>query len=301
MTSNDEDKNLLLSKDNDNNNENALNSEDPNNNDKNTNLNVNTDKPQDKKDTEAGGKSIKEQIESTVAQFFIAGLFEFFGMFLFTVAILLGSGPEAGMISFWIIITMISPFSGGHVNPAVTFGAYIYDMELFKGLGKLIMYCIAQLAGCGLAIIFCSELKDPEKIVMFKHPVEKRQFFSEFFFTGTFIFVILYCCSTVTRVSSNRALNCGIIASWLYYASTSAGKISVGALNPAIMSAFAIFNSHLDDSYYATHKKDIWNMIAAHFGSALFFALIFFLAEKMFPDSKINKEENKQKAIEVSK
>lgn len=227
-------------------------------------------------------------------RFIIAGLFECIGMFLFMCAILLGAGPEATIISFWIIITMISPFSGGHVNPAVTFGCYVYDLKPIAGFPKLIMYILAQLGGGALALMFCTEVRESSEIAMFKTEVTSKEFLSEFFFTGTFIFVILYSCSKITRVSENRALNCVIIASWLYYAATSAGKRSVGALNPAVLTAFAVYNDHIDENYWNTHKNDIWYMYYAHFASALLFAIIFFIVEKMFPDpEKVDKGDNK--------
>ena len=229
-------------------------------------------------------------------RFIIAGLFECIGMFLFMCAILLGAGPEATIISFWVIITMISPFSGGHVNPAVTFGCYVYDLKPIAGLPKLIMYILAQLGGGALALMFCTEVRESSQIEMFKTEVTSKEFLSEFFFTGTFIFVILYSCSKITRVSENRALNCIIIASWLYYAATSAGKRSVGALNPAVLTAFAVYNDHIDENYWNTHKKDIWYIYYAHYASALLFAIVFFLVEKMFPDpDKVDKGNNDDK------
>lgn len=294
MSSNNEEKDSLINNEAkiENNNTNTLNQEGADNNAQKSTTEVQA--KNESGDSKNIAQKSLELVQNTVSSFFKAGLFEFFGMFLFTIAILLGSGPEAAIISFWIIITMIFPYSGGHINPAVTFGLFIYEMN-FLALGKLFMYTLSQMGGCLLAIWFSTYLKDPEKIVMFKKPVETRQIISEGFFTGTFIFVILYCLSKKTRVSDNRALNCGIIASWLYYASTSAGKISVGALNPAIMSAFAIFNTNLDQYYYLSHKSDIWRTILTHFGSALVFALFFYLVEYMFPDQPgADKEEKKQ-------
>lgn len=225
--------------------------------------------------------------------FIVAFMFEFFGTFLFVTAVLLGSGPEAAIISFWIIITMIAPFSGGHVNPAVTFGFYIYDLSFFKGFPKLFMYILAQLAGAYMSLKFCSQIKESQEISMFKEEVNYKEFMSEFFYTGTFVFVILYSCSKKTQVSTNRALNCVMIAAWLYYAATSAGKRSVGALNPAILTSFVLYNESIVEGYYEEHKKDIWSMYYAHFGAALAFAILFFIVEKLFPDSPEAKKDEK--------
>lgn len=222
--------------------------------------------------------------------FIVAFVFEFFGTFLFLTAVLLGSGPEATLISFWIIITMIAPFSGGHVNPAVTFGFYIYDMKYLIGIPKLIMYFLAQFAGAYVSLKFCQGIREKQEIAIFKQELSSKEFMSEFFYTGTFIFVILYCCSKKTQVSTNRALNCVMIASWLYYAATSAGKRSVGALNPAILLTFVEYNDSIDSEFYSAHKKDILYMFYAHFGGALLFALFFFIVELLFPTPAANEE-----------
>lgn len=227
--------------------------------------------------------------------FIVAFMFEFVGTFLFVTAVLLGSGPEAALISFWIIITMIAPFSGGHVNCAVTFGFYIYDLSFLKGFPKLFMYVLAQLAGGIVSLKFCESIKENQEISMFKEELTYKEFMSEFFYTGTFIFVILYSCSKKTQVSTNRALNCCMIAAWLYYAATSAGKRSVGALNPAILTSFVLYNEHLYTGYYQEHKKDIWYMYYAHFGAAFTFAILFFIVEKLFPDTEPKKEEQEEK------
>lgn len=240
-------------------------------------------------------------IDFSIGRFFIAMLFEFFGTFLFIVAILLGSGPEATLLSFWIIIMMISPFSGGHVNPAVTFGCYIYDMKLCSGIPKVICYFIAQLAGGSLALLFASSIKDSVEIVIFKHAIDYPEFMTEFFFTGTFVFVILYCCSKTTQVADNRALNCIIIATWLYYAATSAAKKSVGALNPAILTVFSVYNAHVKEGWYDLHRHDVWRTLGAHFGGAFVFSIIFFLVEAMFPDPAKPQEEKKPEKPEENK
>lgn len=256
-----------------------------------------TNPPEEKKEEE--GSLLSGVSLDSFSKFIIACLFEFVGTFLFIVAILLGSSPEATIISFWIIITVISPFSGGHVNPAVTFGCYIYDMKLCAGIPKLIMYWLAQIAGGALALWFATGVKEKVEIIIFKQPVEYPQFMAEFFYTGTFILIILYCCSKITRVSDNRALNCVIIASWLYYAATSAGKRSVGALNPAILSVFSFYNAHVKENWYQTHKSDVWRITAAHFGGAMFFALFFFALEGMFPDPPKPEEEKKDDKKEI--
>ena len=256
-------------------------------------------KPEENKPAEAKneGEEKKPSLELpsfSFGQFIIAGIFELVGTFLFISAILLGSGPEATIMAFWIIITMITPFSGGHINPAITFSYYIYEMDICKGLPKLIYYWIAQLAGGFLALMFAVEIKEKVEIIIFKHAIEYPEFLTEAFFTGTFIFVFLYVNSKTTKISEHRALNCVVVSTWLYYAATSAGKRSVGALNPAVLSVFAIYNAHVKENYYEQHKHDIWMTLLAHFGSALVFAILFFIAEAAFPDASPKKEDEKK-------
>jgi len=227
----------------------------------------------------------------SVSEYIFAIIFEIIGMFLFITAILLGAGNEATMMAFWVIIVVIYPFSGAHINPALTFADYIYRLDVCAGLPKLIFYWAAQLIGGTLALMFAQEIDSNMEITMFRKNetggathIEYPQFLCEFFFTGTFCFIYLYCLSPTTKVAENHALNMGIIAVWLYYAATSAGKHAVGALNPAVLICFSIHNSHAKPGWWGERKEDVKMILYAHFLGAIVFALFFFAAEKMYPD-----------------
>jgi glycerol uptake facilitator-like aquaporin len=244
----------------------------------------------------------------SISQFIFAVIFEIVGMFMFITAILLGAGNEATMLAFWIIIVIIYPFSGAHINPALTFADYIYKLELCAGLPKLVFYWFAQLVGGTLALMFAQEIDSNMEITMFRKDekggvthIEYPQFLCEFFFTGTFCFIYLYCISKVTRVAENHALNMGIIAVWLYYAATSAGKHAVGALNPGVLICFSIHNAHAKPGWWVERKEDVKMILLAHFAGALFFALLFFLAEKMYPDEETVRKSKEAKEVEEVK
>ena len=218
---------------------------------------------------EGGGASMIPDVKfpkMSISQFLFAIIFEIIGMFLFITAILLGAGNEATMMAFWVIIVIIYPFSGAHINPALTFADYIYKLDVCAGLPKLIFYWGAQLLGGTLALMFAQEIDSNMEITMFRKNetggathIEYPQFLCEFFFTGTFCFIYLYCLSPVTKVAENHALNMGIIAVWLYYAATSAGKHAVGALNPAVLICFSIHNSHAKPGWWGERKEDVKN------------------------------------------
>lgn len=249
------------------------------------------------------------------SQFLFAIIFEIIGMFLFITAILLGAGNEATMMAFWVIIVIIYPFSGAHINPALTFADYIYKLDLCKGLPKLVFYWGAQLLGGTLALMFAQEIDSNMEITMFRKNeaggathIEYPQFLCEFFFTGTFCFIYLYCISPVTKVAENHALNMGIIAVWLYYAATSAGKHAVGALNPGVLICFSIHNAHAKPGWWPERQGDVKMILYAHFLGAFVFALFFFAAEKMYPDpetveksKQVKSEEKAEEKVEDKK
>jgi len=262
----------------------------------------------DEKKDEGSSLIPKVEVPSfSISKFIFGVIFEIIGMFLFITAILLGAGNEATMMAFWIIIVIIYPFSGAHINPALTFADYIYNLEICAGLPKLIFYWFAQLVGGTLALMFAQEIDSNMEITMFRKDekggathIEYPQFLCEFFFTGTFCFIYLYCISKVTRVAENHALNMGIIATWLYYAATSAGKHAVGALNPGVLICFSIHNAHAKPGWWPERKQDVKMILYAHFAGALVFALLFFIAEKMYPDEETVKKSKEDKKPEVT-
>jgi glycerol uptake facilitator-like aquaporin len=83
-------------------------------------------------------------------------LSEFIGTLIFVLAIVLTSSPLLVAGTFLAVILLIGPFSGGHINPAVTLAM------LFKGdmtLATATPYIVAQVAGALAAIQVAKYLK----------------------------------------------------------------------------------------------------------------------------------------------
>ena len=83
-------------------------------------------------------------------------LSEFVGTFIFVLAIVMFSQPFLIAATFLAVILITGPYSGGHVNPAVTLAM------LFKGdinFATAAPYILAQVAGALLAIQASKYLK----------------------------------------------------------------------------------------------------------------------------------------------
>lgn len=77
-------------------------------------------------------------------------LAEFFGTCFFVYIILITNfNPIAVAATLAIVLTIIGPISGGHVNPAVTFAmAYTNKIEI----KEILPYCLAQILGALTAV-----------------------------------------------------------------------------------------------------------------------------------------------------
>lgn len=76
-------------------------------------------------------------------------LAEFIGTFIFVLAIVMTGSPLLIAGAFLAAILLVGPFSGGHINPAVTLAM------LFKGdinFATAAPYIVAQVAGALAAI-----------------------------------------------------------------------------------------------------------------------------------------------------
>ena len=83
-------------------------------------------------------------------------LSEFIGTLIFVLAIVMTSSPLIVAGTFLAVILLIGPFSGGHINPAVTLAM------LFKGdmtFATAAPYIAAQVAGAIAAIQVAKYLK----------------------------------------------------------------------------------------------------------------------------------------------
>ncbi|OGL30882.1 hypothetical protein A3F37_00375 [Candidatus Saccharibacteria bacterium RIFCSPHIGHO2_12_FULL_41_12] len=78
---------------------------------------------------------------------------EFIATFTLTIAVLASTGSGfslAGPFALAIMVAIIGPISGGHVNPAITFG--LWTTRRIKG-AVAAQYMIAQAVGALLAIV----------------------------------------------------------------------------------------------------------------------------------------------------
>jgi glycerol uptake facilitator-like aquaporin len=83
-------------------------------------------------------------------------LSEFIGTLIFVLAIVMSGSPLIIAGTFLAVILLIGPFSGGHINPAVTLAM------LFKGditFATAAPYIVAQVAGALAAIQVAKYLK----------------------------------------------------------------------------------------------------------------------------------------------
>ena len=76
-------------------------------------------------------------------------LAEFFGTCFFLYVILATGNPIAIGAALAIVIMIIGPISGGHVNPAVTF-AMAYSNKI--AIKEILPYCLAQILGALTAV-----------------------------------------------------------------------------------------------------------------------------------------------------
>jgi len=222
--------------------------------------------------------------------YFPMAIYEFVGIFFFVTCICFTMGDVSKFIfGFWVILVFFGNYSGGHVNPAVTLGFYIYDGDWGFGLIKLVLYWVAQVLGAAFASkvsfwllhvnIFVAV---PDKSTTFE------VFFAEFLFTGTFLFVILYVCSKVTTPpNSNGPIKCGVIVGWFYCCAQMGAKLSGSAFNPAIL-----FTLNGWDYIHGNPKAmefAAWMMLAEFAGAAVFAVFFKYIFEKTYPNQNEQK------------
>jgi len=167
----------------------------------------------------------------------------------------------------------LGKFSGAHVNPAITLGFYIYEGRLIEGLPKLLLYWIGQFLGAFLGVIISRQFIST--VVYVGVPVNQSVWdvvYGEFFFTGSFLFFILYVCSAITSPTKSGPINCAIIVAWFYVIVNAGSTISGAAYNPAILTMLNFVAYQTKDS---TAINYLVYMISAELVGAIVFALIF--------------------------
>ena len=207
-------------------------------------------------------------------ELFVATVYETIAMFMFVI-IIYYCHAEVGkfVFGFWIILTLFGSLSGAHVNPAITLGFYIYEQKFLDGLPKLLLYTAGQFIGALLGALVSRPFANKDVYVVNDfHYGAVSVFWAEFFFTGTFLFVILFVCSAKINLKEGSCLKCAIIVSWFYAIVNAGSTLSGAAYNPAILT---ILNglAHYDNNKGAINYLPV--MIPAELLGVTAFSLIF--------------------------
>jgi glycerol uptake facilitator-like aquaporin len=202
--------------------------------------------------------------------------FECFATFLFMCTIFFTKGQvEYFGFGFWVILSVFGPISGGHVNPAVTIAFYFIEQDWVYGLMKMGLYIVAQFIGCFAGVGLAYGIVG-EQIFQVGTGSElfKQAFFAEFFFTGTFFFIIAVCTHAKYPPTKFGPFNCAIIIAWFFMCCKAGGHLSGAAYNPAVLLAL-----NLTTSAFGKNKematKNVPPMVAGEIVGAVVFAMVF--------------------------
>jgi len=202
--------------------------------------------------------------------------FEMIATFFFILLIYLCQKDISKFIfGMWIILVFFGKFSGAHLNPAITLGFYVHHGNYRKNFFKFVMYLLAQFTGCVLGVLCSNFLM--RQVIYIEIPTEKNIFqiiFSELFFTGSFFFIILFCCE-VTAPSKKSYINCIFIVSWFYVIVNAGAYISGAAFNPAVLSTMNLFAVLYNIDSAQTNLFKLLMMILGQIVGVVMFALIY--------------------------
>lgn len=202
--------------------------------------------------------------------------FEMIATFFFILLIYLCQKDISKFIfGMWIILVFFGKFSGAHLNPAITLGFFVHQGNYRKNLFKFVIYLIAQFTGCVLGVLCSNFLMG--QIIYIEIPLNKNIFqiiFSELFFTGSFFFIILFCCE-VTAPSTKSYINCIFIVSWFYVIVNAGAYISGAAFNPAVLSVMNLFAVLYNIDSAQTNLFNLLMMILGQLVGVCLFALIY--------------------------
>ncbi|WP_017792742.1 MIP/aquaporin family protein [Leucobacter salsicius] len=159
--------------------------------------------------------------------------------FLFVFAIIAAinnSGDFAPLaIGFALLVLVFATghMSGGHINPAISFGAYLRGA---LGLADLVAYVIAQLVGGALGAVLAG--------VLFARPAAPLEvemgpaFLVKALFTFVLVYVVL---NTATSKDHTGNSFYGLaIGTTVFVGASTVGSISGGSFNPAVALGLAV-------------------------------------------------------------
>jgi len=226
-------------------------------------------------------------------------IWDLVGTFFFVCCIYYTKGDVTKFIfGFWSILVVFGKVSGSHVNPAISIGLYVYEMKFSEKLPKLAFYIIGQFIGAYLAVLLCSQFYP--KPVYVAVPTNKsifEVFYGECFFTGTFLFVILFVTNEHTAPVKGAPMGCAVIIAWFYVIVQAGSNISGAAYNPAILTVLNVL------AYTTTDSKAIqflFYMISAEILGVIIFALLFKFVFESYYVAKYEKEIKMKKQLEIT-
>lgn len=200
--------------------------------------------------------------------------FEGFATFFFMISIYFSGGDiKVFIFGMWAILCCFGIVSGAHVNPAITFGFYIYEAKWLNGGVKFILYFIFQTLGCVLGALIARVIVglDPVYVVVPKSQ-NFNVYFAEFFFTGSFFFFIAYVVDPKIKVTEHGPIQCALIVGWFYLIVNAGSVLSGAAYNPAVLLVLNVIAAINGKNNATSH---IPLMIVAELLGVAVFALIF--------------------------
>jgi glycerol uptake facilitator-like aquaporin len=204
--------------------------------------------------------------------------YELIGMFFFVNMIILTHGAvEKFALGLWVLIVIFSKLSGSHFNPAVTFACYLHDQQFRKGLPKLLFYILAQFIGAVLGVLVAKLFTDFNYIGENTTRRLIGVIYSEFLFTGTFIFVILWMTSSHTAPTPYFPINTIVIIAWFYVVVQAGSALSGASYNPMVLFVINFIAFVVKDSKALNYLG--WMMISEFAGAAVFSVAFTYLFE----------------------
>jgi aquaporin Z len=175
-----------------------------------------------------------------------------------------GAGPLAPVAIGSALMVMIfagGHISGGHFNPAVTFGVWLRGKCEGRDVAP---YMLFQLIGAVLAALAVKFLKGEDPVTPL-HPATAPALLAEFLFTLALVYVVLNV-ATAKGTSGNSFYGLAIGFTVLVGA-FSVGDISGGAFNPAVAVGISVMG--------LSPWPNIWIYLVAEFVGAAVAAAAF--------------------------
>ncbi|CAD8199407.1 unnamed protein product [Paramecium pentaurelia] len=206
-------------------------------------------------------------------------LFEFFGMALFAYGIICSQGSDEFLaLFFFASVCLAGPFSGAHVNPAVTMAMLLSRRINF---GQAVLYWLAQFTGalCGACCCYLilNEVDSPQ-VKSTEYSWILSDFSGEAFGTFTFIlFILIQTDSETTLTPGGQPMTTYVLVALALYFSRGFTFHSGGCLNPGMAVSLQLFQSFQTGD--RQRMEFLWVFVGGPlgggFGASVFFELFY--------------------------